>query len=188
MSYTPWSFQFVLNLFDSNSRFVESFFVGNCYFFSPSFPSIFFSIFNFNLFLFSVLEALIAKCPSDRQICLFSATFPVTAKSFKQKFLPNAYVINLMDELTLRGISQFYAFVEERQKVHLFLAIFPPSYQSSLLHNFSLKNLIPATFPVPSQPPPLIFTPLFSSFLPSFLPSFPLSGSLSQHTILKIGC
>jgi hypothetical protein len=64
-----------------------------------------------------VLEALIAKCPPDRQICLFSATFPVTVKGFKQKFLPNAYIINLMDELTLRGISQFYAFVEERQKV-----------------------------------------------------------------------
>jgi ATP-dependent RNA helicase DDX6/DHH1 len=66
-----------------------------------------------------VLEALIAKCPPDRQICLFSATFPVTVKGFKQKFLPNAYIINLMDELTLRGISQFYAFVEERQKVTL---------------------------------------------------------------------
>ena len=64
-----------------------------------------------------MLEALIAKCPADRQICLFSATFPVTVKGFKQKFLPNAFIINLMDELTLRGISQFYAFVEERQKV-----------------------------------------------------------------------
>ena len=67
--------------------------------------------------LYSVLEALIGRCPADRQICLFSATFPVTVKGFKQKFLPNAYIINLMDELTLRGISQFYAFVEERQKV-----------------------------------------------------------------------
>ena len=66
----------------------------------------------------SALEALIAKCPADRQICLFSATFPVTVKGFKQKYLPTAYIINLMDELTLRGISQFYAFVEERQKVN----------------------------------------------------------------------
>lgn len=65
-----------------------------------------------------VLESLIGKCKPDRQICLFSATFPVTVKGFKEKFLPNAYIINLMDELTLRGISQFYAFVEEKQKVH----------------------------------------------------------------------
>jgi ATP-dependent RNA helicase DDX6/DHH1 len=71
-----------------------------------------------------VLEALIAKTLPTRQILLFSATFPVTVKGFKQKFLPNAYIINLMDELTLRGITQFYAFVEERQKVHCLNTLF----------------------------------------------------------------
>jgi ATP-dependent RNA helicase DDX6/DHH1 len=71
-----------------------------------------------------VLEALIAKTVPNRQILLFSATFPVTVKGFKQKFLPNAYIINLMDELTLRGITQFYAFVEERQKVHCLNTLF----------------------------------------------------------------
>lgn len=72
----------------------------------------------------TVLEALIHKARPDRQLLLFSATFPVTVKGFKEKFLPNAYVINLMDELTLRGISQFYAFVEERQKVHCLNTLF----------------------------------------------------------------
>ena len=71
-----------------------------------------------------VLEALIAKCAPKHQICLFSATFPVTVKGFKQKHLPNAHIINLMDELTLRGITQFYAFVEERQKVHCLNTLF----------------------------------------------------------------
>lgn len=71
-----------------------------------------------------VLESLISKCKKDRQICLFSATFPVAVKGFKQKHLPNAYIINLMDELTLRGISQFYAFVEEKQKVHCLNTLF----------------------------------------------------------------
>lgn len=71
-----------------------------------------------------VLEALIRKTAENRQILLFSATFPVTVKGFKQKFLPNAYIINLMDELTLRGITQFYAFVEERQKVHCLNTLF----------------------------------------------------------------
>lgn len=71
-----------------------------------------------------VLEALIAKTTPTRQILLFSATFPVTVKGFKQKFLPNAFIINLMDELTLRGITQFYAFVEERQKVHCLNTLF----------------------------------------------------------------
>ena len=65
-----------------------------------------------------VLEQLIGMCHPTHQICMFSATFPVTVKSFCQKFVPNPYSINLMDELTLRGISQFYAFVQERQKVH----------------------------------------------------------------------
>lgn len=71
-----------------------------------------------------VLEALIGRCAPDRQICLFSATFPVAVRGFKQKFIPNAYTINLMDELTLRGITQFYAFVEERQKVHCLNTLF----------------------------------------------------------------
>merc|ERR1719162_1206389 len=55
---------------------------------------------------------------------LFSATFPVTVKEFQEKFVPNAFEINLMDELTLRGITQYYAFVEERQKVHCLNTLF----------------------------------------------------------------
>jgi ATP-dependent RNA helicase DDX6/DHH1 len=71
-----------------------------------------------------VLEQLIAMCKPERQIMLFSATFPVTVKGFKEKFIPNAHIINLMDELTLRGITQYYAFVEERQKVHCLNTLF----------------------------------------------------------------
>lgn len=71
-----------------------------------------------------VLEKLIARTPRDRQICLFSATFPVTVRDFKNKFVPEAFIINLMDELTLIGISQFYAFVEEKQKVHCLNTLF----------------------------------------------------------------
>jgi len=71
-----------------------------------------------------VLEQLISKCSPERQIALFSATFPVTVKGFKQKFIPNAHIINLMDELTLRGITQYYAFVEEKQKVHCLNTLF----------------------------------------------------------------
>jgi len=59
---------------------------------------------------------------------MFSATFPVTVKEFKDKYLPKPYVINLMDELTLKGITQFYAFVEERQKVHCLNTLFSKVY------------------------------------------------------------
>jgi ATP-dependent RNA helicase DDX6/DHH1 len=34
------------------------------------------------------------------------------------------YEVNLMDELTLRGITQYYAFVEEKQKVHCLNTLF----------------------------------------------------------------
>jgi len=71
-----------------------------------------------------LLEKLVLHCSPERQICLFSATFPVTVKSFKEKFIHNPYEINLMDDLTLKGITQFYAFVEERQKVHCLHTLF----------------------------------------------------------------
>ena len=71
-----------------------------------------------------LLEQLITSCAPNRQICLFSATFPVTVKSFKDKFIVNPYEINLMDDLTLKGITQYYAFVKERQKVHCLNTLF----------------------------------------------------------------
>lgn len=71
-----------------------------------------------------IIEDLIACLPAERQIMLFSATFPVTVKQFKDRFLKKQYIINLMDELTLKGLTQYYAFVEERQKVHCLNTLF----------------------------------------------------------------
>lgn len=71
-----------------------------------------------------VIEQLLGFLPATRQICLYSATFPVTVKEFKDKFLKKPYIINLMEELTLKGITQYYAFVEERQKVHCLNTLF----------------------------------------------------------------
>ena len=71
-----------------------------------------------------LIEPVIAFMPKERQIMLFSATFPVTVKQFKDRHLRRPYVINLMDELTLKGVTQYYAFVEERQKVHCLNTLF----------------------------------------------------------------
>ncbi|KAL8425176.1 hypothetical protein Efla_007522 [Eimeria flavescens] len=71
-----------------------------------------------------VVEKLIEFIPKQRQILMFSATFPVTVKDFKSKYLPDAHEINLMEELTLKGVTQYYAFVEERQKVHCLNTLF----------------------------------------------------------------
>ncbi|KAL2457688.1 DEAD-box ATP-dependent RNA helicase 8 [Abeliophyllum distichum] len=70
------------------------------------------------------IEQLIHFMPAKRQILMFSATFPVTVKDFKDRYLQKPYIINLMDELTLKGITQYYAFVEERQKVHCLNTLF----------------------------------------------------------------
>jgi ATP-dependent RNA helicase DDX6/DHH1 len=75
-----------------------------------------------------VIEDLLANdLPRDaarRQVLLFSATFPESVIAFRDKYMPHAYEINLMEELTLKGVSQFYAFVEERQKIHCLNTLF----------------------------------------------------------------
>ena len=61
--------------------------------------------------------------------------------------MDSPYEINLMEELTLRGVTQYYAFVEERQKVHclntLFSKVRPRSTRSGTPANgiFSSKSI-----------------------------------------------
>ncbi|KAF9225980.1 DEAD-domain-containing protein [Gyrodon lividus] len=71
-----------------------------------------------------VMEQLLSFLPADRQVMLFSATFPLIVKDFKDKHMKSPYEINLMEELTLRGVTQYYAYVEERQKVHCLNTLF----------------------------------------------------------------
>lgn len=71
-----------------------------------------------------MLDGIISFLPRDPQILLFSATFPLTVEDFTQKHIDNPYEINLMDELTLKGITQYYAFVQERQKIHCLNTLF----------------------------------------------------------------
>jgi ATP-dependent RNA helicase DDX6/DHH1 len=71
-----------------------------------------------------IIEQLLDYFPKNKQIMLFSATFPMVVKNFKDKYLVKPYEINLMDELTLRGVTQYYAYVEEKQKVHCLNTLF----------------------------------------------------------------
>lgn len=73
-----------------------------------------------------LLEELYKFMPplGRRQSMLFSATFPLTVKDFAVKFMSDPYEINLMEELTLKGVTQYYAFVEERQKIHCLNTLF----------------------------------------------------------------
>lgn len=53
-----------------------------------------------------------------KQIMLFSATFPVEISPFVAKYMQNPQEINLMPELHLKGLSQFYIKVETEKKLH----------------------------------------------------------------------
>lgn len=71
-----------------------------------------------------VINQILAFLPEKHQSMLFSATFPLTIQSFIAQNLKNPYEINLMDELTLRGITNYYAYLEENQKLHCLNTLF----------------------------------------------------------------
>lgn len=100
-----------------------------------------------------LIEDIISFLPKDRQILLYSATFPISVQKFmvrthtairvlwygetkafacintiricfQSNHLKKPYEINLMEELTLKGITQYYAYVTERQKVHCLNTLF----------------------------------------------------------------
>lgn len=72
----------------------------------------------------SVVKDLLQFMTDKRQIMLFSATFPVAVKDFVSNYLSKPKIINLMDELTLKGITQYYAFVEEKEKLRCLNTLF----------------------------------------------------------------
>jgi len=71
-----------------------------------------------------IVEEILSYCPEDRQILMYSATFPVEVQDFCHRWMPKHDRINLMEELTLKGVTQYYAFVEEKQKVHCLHTLF----------------------------------------------------------------
>jgi len=86
-----------------------------------------------------VIEKLLKLLPKERQILLFSATFPQIVKSFKDRWMEDAIIVNLMEELTLKGITQYYVFLEEKQKIHCLNTLFSKV-------QFSLQRKIPNIF------------------------------------------
>ena len=71
-----------------------------------------------------MMEEAVGYLPAERQLLLYSATFPESVSQFVQKYAAKAKQVNLMEELTLKGITQYYAFVQERQKVHCLNTLF----------------------------------------------------------------
>lgn len=71
-----------------------------------------------------ILEYIISYMPNKKQIMLFSATFPLNVKYFKDKYLKSAILKNMMEELTLLGVTQYYTYLEEKFKLHCLHTIF----------------------------------------------------------------
>lgn len=71
-----------------------------------------------------MLDKLLSFLPPNRQILLYSATFPLSVETFMTKYMKDTHTINLMEELTLKGVTQFYAYVKEKQKVHCLNTLF----------------------------------------------------------------
>ncbi|KAK8861620.1 hypothetical protein IAR55_002443 [Kwoniella newhampshirensis] len=92
-----------------------------------------------------VIEQLLALCPRERQVMLFSATFPWTVKEFSDRHMVQPFEVNLMDELTLKGVTQYYAYVEEKQKVHCLNTLFSKAHRNRVFHDFRngmTRNLV----------------------------------------------
>ncbi|XP_032298085.1 probable ATP-dependent RNA helicase DDX6 [Coturnix japonica] len=53
-----------------------------------------------------IMEDIILTLPKNRQILLYSATFPLSVQKFMNSHLQKPYEINLMEELTLKGVTQ----------------------------------------------------------------------------------
>uniref|UniRef100_A0A7N8Y4H5 RNA helicase n=1 Tax=Mastacembelus armatus TaxID=205130 RepID=A0A7N8Y4H5_9TELE len=71
-----------------------------------------------------MMEEILGFLSKQRQILLYSATFPLSVQKFMNAHLQKPYEINLMEELTLKGVTQYYAYVTERQKVHCLNTLF----------------------------------------------------------------
>uniref|UniRef100_A0A4W3IDM7 RNA helicase n=1 Tax=Callorhinchus milii TaxID=7868 RepID=A0A4W3IDM7_CALMI len=79
-----------------------------------------------------MMEDIISTLPRNRQILLYSATFPLSVQKFMNSHLQKPYEINLMEELTLKGkvhclntlfsrlqINQSIIFCNSSQRVEL---------------------------------------------------------------------
>jgi ATP-dependent RNA helicase DDX6/DHH1 len=70
-----------------------------------------------------IVLRFLSQLPEHPRFVLMSATFPTSVGNFLKK-IPDVIKINLMKELTLKGITQFYAYIEEKQKVHCLNTLF----------------------------------------------------------------
>lgn len=65
-----------------------------------------------------VVDQITSVFPKKKQIELYSATFPAMIQDYIDSYMPDTVKINLMRELTLSGVKQYYAYVQPVNKLH----------------------------------------------------------------------
>jgi len=70
------------------------------------------------------IENILELMQNTRQIMMYSATYPVQIKEFMEKHVPDPIFIRISDEFTLKGLTQYYAYLEEREKLHCLNTLF----------------------------------------------------------------
>ncbi|KAI5137371.1 ATP-dependent RNA helicase DDX6/DHH1 [Nematocida ausubeli] len=65
-----------------------------------------------------VVYEITERFHKQRYIEMYSATFPAMIQDYIDKYMPEIVKINLMKELTLSGIRQYYAYVKAVNKLH----------------------------------------------------------------------
>ena len=106
----------------------------------------------------------------------------VCVSQWQERHLKSPYSINLMDELTLKGVTQYYAYVEERQKVHCLNTLFS-KVCLGVACTCVLLSLTPITLSCFTTPPSFI-NPLISSLSPSLSPPFPVPQLQINQSII----
>ena len=71
-----------------------------------------------------VIENIIQMMKQGHQILLFSATYPVEIKEFQKRNVLKPQYIRLSNDLTLKGLTQYYAYLEEKEKLHCLNTLF----------------------------------------------------------------
>lgn len=74
-----------------------------------------------------VTVELFKYLPESKQVMMYSATFPKeTTMKFSNEHMNNPVKINLMTEkdLTLIGLTQYYCYLEEKEKLHCLNTLF----------------------------------------------------------------
>ena len=70
------------------------------------------------------IENILGIMKPQKQIMMYSATYPVQIKEFLSGYVNDPHFIRLSDEFTLKGLTQYYAYLEEREKLHCLNTLF----------------------------------------------------------------